>query len=294
MGLLLLLAACGGRSAEREGDRAWARGDWNAALARYVEAGDAPRLLQKQADAAWQGGLLTQVIPPLVLLAERDQTLRYEAATGLARVVQRATATGDREALLQAADALRQVDPEWPMIRLLRPAIEAGVLTDGAIPEALQWVMLAAIPDVEQGATALRRLARQGAAQGGCEEALPLFRSAAARLDGVSRDAVHREAAQCALTLGLAALDAMRDREAEQWFDRVLTWDPSGPVGRRALVGFGDARMRQGDWGAAILAWRTVVAAAGPSDTTMLLAVERLQAISLAPPDSIMSVSGRL
>ncbi len=293
-GLGLLLLACGGRSAERDGDRAWARGDWDQALTSYRDAGDAPRLLQKQADAAWQSGALDQVVPPLVLLADRDPTLRYEAATGLARVVQRATRTHDQQALLLAANALRQVDPEWPMIRLLRPAIEAGILTDGDTPGGLQWLLLAAAPDADRGASALRGLARQEVAQEGCAQALPLFRSTAARLDGAERAAVQREAAGCALTLGLTALEAMQDREAERWFDQVLLWDPDGAAGRRALVGIGDARLAQGDLASAVLAWRTVVAAAGPSDTTVLLAVERLQATAIAPPDSILSVSGRL
>jgi hypothetical protein len=63
-------------------------------------------------------------------------------------------------------------------------------------------------------------------------------------------------------------------------------------VGRRALVGYGDARIRQGDTAAAAQAYQAVADDAVQSDSTMQMARDRLEEIrarsNLDPPGTIL------
>jgi hypothetical protein len=92
----------------------------------------------------------------------------------------------------------------------------------------------------------------------------------------------------CELVIGLRALSSEHPAEAEGWLDRVARRDPLGAVGRRAMVGVGDARLAQGDIPAATLAWQTVAAAPVAPDSITVLALERLRIGSTgAATDSI-------
>jgi len=114
--------------------------------------------------------------------------------------------------------------------------------------------------------------------RGNCHQAVPVLESVLRRSGAQPSPPVASALlADCELTLGLAALNAESAGDAEQWLDRAARRDPTGIIGRRALVGFGDARLRQGDLFSATLAWQTVASARVAADSITILALERLQ-----------------
>lgn len=291
--LALLLSGCGGGTAERDGDTAWYQGRWAVAMTSYQAAGKSPRVLAKYADAALRGGFLPEAVQGWQALATSERRRVGEASAGLARTALAAERSRNQVVLAQALAALRRMDPEWPGGRLVRHlAGDRGLNPDQA---ADVWLaILAAETDREAAGTALLGLARARTGQGDCARAVGVFSGAVQRLTGPARDSSLAGLARCELSLGLAALAQARDDEAERWFDRTVAHDPVGSAGRRALVGLGDARQRRGDLAAALVAWRTVVTAAVPPDSIFVLAIERLQAATAAPPDSFPSAPGWL
>jgi hypothetical protein len=98
------------------------------------------------------------------------------------------------------------------------------------------------------------------------------------------RDSAGTGYATCALRLGIAALDSNAVISADRWFARASRGDPAGWTGRRALLGLGDARVKQGDPIAAAIAWQRAITLGTPDDTLSKLARNRLA--TLSPADS--------
>jgi hypothetical protein len=75
--------------------------------------------------------------------------------------------------------------------------------------------------------------------------------------------------------------------DAALWFAAAIRIDSNTTVGRRALVGYGDARLRLGDTLDGMLAYQTVVSDASQSDSTHQMALDRLAELrGMAPFDS--------
>jgi hypothetical protein len=66
-------------------------------------------------------------------------------------------------------------------------------------------------------------------------------------------------------------------QDAVLWFAAALRIDSSTTVGRRALVGYGDARLRLGDTLAGALAYQTVASDAVQTDSIYQMAIDRLE-----------------
>ena len=78
-----------------------------------------------------------------------------------------------------------------------------------------------------------------------------------------------------------------RPEDAALWFAAALRIDSNTTVGRRALVGYGDAQLRLGDTLAGALAYQTVVSDATQTDSIHLMALDRLEELrGSAPFDS--------
>jgi hypothetical protein len=92
--------------------------------------------------------------------------------------------------------------------------------------------------------------------------------------------------------LGLQSEAAGKLEEAALWFLATIRVDSSTIVGRRALVGYGDARLRQGDPIAAALAYQVVVADAVQSDSIHQMAVDRLRDLRSSPSAGESALTG--
>ena len=91
----------------------------------------------------------------------------------------------------------------------------------------------------------------------------------------------------CFFRLGSAQLTSAPD-SAEAWFRSATGVDSTTPIGRSAMLGLGDARMRQGDLVGAALAYQTVLSSGERSDSLSVLAAARLNAlVSADAPDSL-------
>jgi hypothetical protein len=86
----------------------------------------------------------------------------------------------------------------------------------------------------------------------------------------------------CAGLLGQDALAARQANVAEKWFDLVLGVETDGPVGWRAQLGLGDARLMQGDALGAAVAWQAVLSAAGVPDSLRESAQAKLNSLGAA------------
>jgi hypothetical protein len=95
----------------------------------------------------------------------------------------------------------------------------------------------------------------------------------------------------CSLALGLRAEATGMLEDAALWFAAAIRIDSNTTVGRRALVGYGDARLRLGDSVAGALAYRTVVSDAVQTDSIYQMALDRLEGLrGSAPFDSARTI----
>ena len=286
--LVLVVAACSLDRPDRErlGDVAWHEARWTDAMADYHEAGDAPRVTAKFADAALQGGLLAQSAAAWIRLGTDAPDRVSEAAAGLARVADAAQHDGRQAALADAIAGLRRLAPGWPLGRLASRLGGAGALPAAQAADVIPAI-LAAGPAADATVPLLLALGQADRARGACELAVPILEGVLRRTaDAGLRDTATAELGRCELGLGLTALETARPGDAERWFDRAAYREPQGAVARRALIGLGDAQLRQGDTIAARATWLILAADTAPDSLTQL-ALLRLQALTATVvPDS--------
>jgi tetratricopeptide (TPR) repeat protein len=285
-----LLAACGSDGPELQGDRAYGAGRFTEALTHYQDAArrrsDA-RIWAKLGAAATRAGDLQTAADAYRRLAEEDPSRTDEAADGLDLVARAADRRGDMAALHDAVLALRTVAPNRPVARFALTLVRRSAVT-GADAAALLPVAMAGAPD---GETMDSLLMAYGAAlqkASGCDQAAPVYRSVLRRTRSATvRSRIGPGVASCALDQGLAALSGGRPADAARWFSQAVAVDSSSSVGRRALIGLGDARVGQGDIvGAAIAFQSAVVVRAGVADSLTRLAEDRLRSLGAPPRDS--------
>jgi len=286
---LVLLLACAGSAAnhERLGDQAYGDGEYTSALEEYrTAARNRPNagVFARLGAVALKNGELREAAEAYRRLAELDRTRTLEAARGLEQVAREADRAGAGVALEEAVNALRQLAPERVTARQTIALLRSGRLeaqeVAGLGPLALAAAGDAASVDqmlVQYGAALQRTTA--------CAEAAEVFQAALRR----SRDlAVRTRSTEglgaCGLQLGREALLVERPETALDWFNRVVAVDPSGPYGRSALVGLGDARLTQGDLLGATLAWEDAMAA-DPADSIGSQAAARLSRVAV--PDTV-------
>ncbi len=286
------MMGCGSSQPDSEhlGDVAWHEARWSEAVADYKAAGNTPDLLAKEADAAFHGGMLAEAAEAWTQLGLADSSRAGEAAAGLVRAADMAEHDGDQAALALAILGIRKVAPVWPLGRLAVRLAQAPALPPADAAEILP----AALATASNRAAAdplLVALAHADRQRGACDQAVPILDGLLHRGIGTStRDSVGVELEWCELSLGLAALRGQQAGPAERWFQRAAQRDPNGTAGRRAMVGYGDARMAEGDLAAAMTAWEAAIAA-DPTDSIAALARRRL-----APPpvaDSDTSTTAR-
>jgi tetratricopeptide (TPR) repeat protein len=288
---LLVLAACG-RSGDHErlGDRAYGESRYAEALTEYRQAlardPDA-RVWAKAGAAALRTANLEVASDAYLRLAAEDPTRAEEAAEGLEAVARAAERSGDGKRLQAAVVGMGAIAPDRSIGRyalelIRRPGAEATDLV-AVLPGAI-----ASAPDPETVdsllvvyGTALRETT-------GCGEALGAFQAGLRRTKVAAlRNRAEEGVAACSLWVGLRSEAMGKPEDAELWFAAVIRIDSSTTVGRRALVGYGDARVRLGDTLAGALAFQTVVSDAVQTDSIHQMALDRLEGLrGSAPFDS--------
>lgn len=285
---VVLLCACGpGGGPEGAGDRSYAEGRYQEALAAYAplaEAEPSARLWAKIGATALQVGRLREATAAYRSLAQIAPERADEAAEGLDLVIVAAERRRDDEALAEAVEALRAVAPERP---LGRHALNLMQVADGPVAPSDFAAALAAATDARTVDSLLVRQADAMAGSGECSGAVPLYQSALRRSGRSGSPSAETGLVNCFFRLGSAQLTSAPD-SAEAWFRSATGVDSTTPIGRSAMLGLGDARMRQGDLVGAALAYQTVLSSGERSDSLSVLAAARLNAlVSADAPDSL-------
>ena len=275
------VVGCGGVSDhERRGDQLYGEGQFSQALTEYraaVTSDPDARVWAKTGAAALRAGNLEVASDSYLRLAAEDPTRTEEAAEGLDAVARAAERAGDVKRLETAVVGLGMIAPgrsigRYALELIRRPGAEATDLV-AIFPGAI-----AAAPDPE---TVDSLLAVYGVAlreTSGCDQALPVFQATVRRtrieaLRGPAEDGV----AGCSLVLGLRSEAAEKPDEAALWFASAIRVDSATPVGRRALVGYGDAKLHLGDTAAGAQAFQAVASDPVQSDSTSQMARDRLE-----------------
>jgi tetratricopeptide (TPR) repeat protein len=282
-GALAVSLLCGCRQVgdhERRGDQAYGEGRYPEALSEYrtaVAQDPDGRLWAKTGAAALRTGNLEVAADAYLRLAAEDPTRAEEAAEGLESVARAADRSGDGKRLESAVVGLGMIAPGRSIARyalavVRRPGAEAVDLVP-VLPAAI-----AAAPDGETVDSLLAVYAGALRETSGCDQALPLFqatlrRTKVAALRGRAEEGV----AACSLVVGLRAEAAGKPEEAALWFAAAIRVDSSTAVGRRALVGYGDAQLRLGDTTMGAAAYEAVAEDQVQSDSTSLMARDRLE-----------------
>jgi hypothetical protein len=210
-------------------------------------------------------------------LAAEDPSRAEEAAEGLEAVARAADKARDGKRLEAAVIGLGMIAPNrsigrYALAVVRRPGAEANDLV-AVLPAAI-----AAAPDAE---TVDSLLAVYGLAlreTSGCDQALPVLQATLRRSHTpVLRTRAEDGMAGCSLAMGLRAEAAGKPEDAALWFAAAIRVDSNTPVGRRALVGYGDAHLRLGDTAGGALAFQAVAADVVQSDSTTQMARDRLE-----------------
>jgi hypothetical protein len=292
---IALLAGCGqAGDHERQGDTSYGEGRYAQALAEYrlgLEQDPDPRLWAKTGAAALRIGDLEVASDAYLRLAAEDPTRAEEAAEGLESVARAAERAGDARRLQAAVVGMGAIAPDrstgrYALDLIRRPGAEAADLV-AVLPGAI-----AVAPDPE---TVDSLLIVYGAAlreTSGCGEALSAFQASLRRTKiAALRSRAEEGVADCSLALGLRAEATGMPNDAALWFAAAIRIDSNTTVGRRALVGYGDARLRLGDSVAGVLAYRTVVSDAVQTDSIRQMALDRLEGLrGSAPFDSVRTI----
>jgi tetratricopeptide (TPR) repeat protein len=275
------LIACGRvGDHERRGDKAYGEGRYGEALEEYrsaVAKDPDARLWAKVGAAGLRMGNLDAAADAYLRLAGEDPTRAEEAAEGLEAVARVAERGGDTKKLEAAVIGLEMIAPNrsigrYALAVIRRPGAEANDLV-AVLPAAI-----AAAPDAETVDSLLGVYAAALRETSGCEQALPVFQATVRRTRVTAlRTRADDGIAACSLAMGLRAQASGKPEDAGFWFAAAIRVDSSTPVGRRALVGYGDARLRLGDTLAGAQAYQAVAADAVQSDSTGQMARDRLE-----------------
>jgi tetratricopeptide (TPR) repeat protein len=289
--LLGAVVACGRAGGhERTGDQAYGQGRYTEALAAYraaVAQDPEPRLWAKTGAAAVRTGNLDLAADAYLRLAAEDPSRAEEAAEGLETVARLADRSGDGKRLETAVVGLGMIAPNRSVGRYALSVARQ----QGAEPADLVAALPAAIAAAPDAETVDSLLAMYGVAlreTAGCDQAFPIFQATLRRTKVMAlRTRAEEGLAACALVLGLRAEAAEKPEDAALWFATAIRVDSATPVGRRALVGYGDAQLRLGDTVAGATAYQAVLADVVQSDSTNLMARDRLEELRARSPGNL-------
>lgn len=279
--VVVFIVGCGqAGDHERRGDQAYADAryvealnEYRAALAKDPDA----RIYAKSGAAALHTGALEVASDAYLRLAAEDPTRAAEAAEGLEAVARAAERASDHKQLESAVIGLGMIAPNrsigrYALAVLRQPRADANDLV-AVIPAAI-----AVAPDAETVDSLLWVYASALRETSGCDQALPLFQAAARRTrNPLLRSRAEDGVAACSLAVGLRAQAAGKNEDAVLWFAVAIRIDSNTAAGRRALVGYGDARLKEADTLAAAQAFQAVASDQVQTDSTTQMARDRLE-----------------
>ncbi len=283
---LALAAACAATGdRERQADEAYGQARYAEALAEYrsiLGSGPTARVWAKAGAAALHAGDLREATDAYLKLAAEDPSRVGEAAEGLEAVARAAERQGEGDALREAALGLSAIAPDRAENRYALVLAQQPDLGDDELVELLPGA-IAAASDPATVDSLLGRYARALQETAGCGQALLPLRALLRRTqDSLLRARARTGAADCALRLGQRAQAGGNDQDAVLWYAESARMDSSSATGRRALLGYAEARARQGDTLAAALALQTIVSASR-NDSVGAEAAARLASFGLLP-----------
>jgi hypothetical protein len=282
---LSVLGGCGqGGDHEAAGDQAYGSGEFSQALAEYRAAlakSPESRVWAKAGAAALHTGDLDVASDAYLRLAAEDPTRAEEAAEGLEAVARAAERSGDAKRLESAVIGLGAIAPDrsvgrYVLTLIRRPGAQASDLVS-VLPGAI-----AVAPDAETVDSLLTVYAVALRETTGCDQALPVFQGALRRTKlAVLHSRAEEGVAACSLALGVRAEAGGKLQDATLWYAATIRIDSNTTVGRRALVGYGDSRLKLGDTIAAALAFQAVASDRVQSDSIRQMAEDRLSELRL-------------
>ncbi len=276
---------------EQDGDIAYREGRYAEALAAYRRASARATdggIWAKVAAAATRTRDYREAVDAYHELATRVPERAAEAAEGIDRVAQAALTRGDMESVREAVLGLGVIAPDRQAGRYALALVRSNTASGNEAMRLLP-AAIGAAPDQPSADSLLAEYASALKRYASCDQAIAAYRSLARRTE--SQDLIvpkRPEHAACALQLGLGELSAT-PWSAEDLFYEALAVDSASAVGRRALVGLGDARVAQGDFFGAALAYQAAIDLGGDADSVGAMAATRLNGIASAPfiPDSL-------
>lgn len=284
LALVIGVTACGqARDHERRGDQAYGESRFAQALAEYrsvLGKDPDPRVWAKAGAAALHTGNLEVASDAYLRLAAEDPTRAAEAAEGLEAVARAAERANDAKRLQAAVVGMGAIAPDRSVGRyglelIRRPGADATDLV-AVLPGAI-----AVAPDAETVDSLLAVYATALRETSGCDQAMPVFQATLRRTRQASlKTRAEDGVAGCSVTLGLRAEAGGNPRDAALWFAAAIKIDSGTTAGRRALVGYGDARLRLGDTIAAALAYQAVASDPVQTDSIHQMAADRLEELS--------------
>lgn len=283
---LLWVGACRGAvDPVAEGDRLYRGGDFAGAQASYrMAAGpSAPAgLWARLGAAAVEAGDVASALEAYERLGLLDPTRRAEAARGVERAIRLVDGPGDSLGHGRRALAvLQRIAPARPIGRVVWAT--GAIVPSGPGGDLLPAAVAVAAPGA--GVTGvLLQVAEARSAADQCQMAMGVYRTALRRLaDTTIRATLARASAGCALRLGQAALAQDQVETAERWFDEASRAPATPAVVVAGQLGWGDARLRQGDLLAAAIVWQGIAARTDIPDSLASAARERLRALAGEP-----------
>ncbi len=265
--LVLGAVACGSAGGpEGAADRNYAEGRYQEALAVYAplaETEPSASHWAKVGASALRLGRLREATAAYQALATTAPDRADEAAEGLERVIEAAERRRDEVTLEEAVAALRAVAPDRP---LGRHALNLMQVINGPVSSSDFAAALAVASDARTVDSLLVRQGSALAATGECSEAIRLYQAAVRRAGRSGNGTAEAGLVDCFFRLGASHLVSAPD-SAESWFRNAVGIDSATPLGRAAMVGLGDARLRQGDLIGAALAYQTVLSSGDRSDS---------------------------
>jgi tetratricopeptide (TPR) repeat protein len=229
-------------------------------------------------------GQLREATAAYQALASAAPDRADEAAEGLERVIEAAERRRDEVRLEEAVSALRAVAPDRP---LGRHALNLMQVAEGPVAASDFAAALAVASDARTVDSLLVQQAGALAATGECTEAIELYQAALRRAGRSGNRGAEAGVVDCFFRLGAMQLMTAPD-SAEAWFRSAAGINATTPLGRAAMVGLGDARLRQGDLVGAALAYQTILSSGDRSDSLSTVAAAKLNAlVSANVPDSL-------
>ncbi len=262
----VVLAGCGGGGADGDalerGDRAWARGDHEEALAEYRLAErvlDDPAAGLRVAHAYAALGRVDEAGEHYRRAVEGDPRMADQAAADLLRLAREAGERNDRYASAAAAEAAMTIQPNVGIGRLALPLARYYV-SGGEFERALPFFQRAinTLPQDEAGQV-LFEIGRAYERVGDCTRALTYLERFRRQASRRQRPEVEWLIGSCSFQLGQRMAREGRSTEGLRYIERTLALGEPQSVLAQAYFEKGEILAGMGDCREALEAFRRVL-----------------------------------